>query len=73
MLSFLNIPGLGIWQGCEYARDTNSSEPPPLFIGGSESWLPPPGGDESEKLKKVGGSMVQGQVFLKGGVGTFSI
>ena len=45
MLSFLNIPGLGIWQGWEYARDTNSSEPPPPFYRGEVNldYLPPEG------------------------------
>ena len=28
---------------------------------------------KSAKFKKVGGNMVQGQVFLKGGAGTFPI
>ena len=31
------------------------------------------GGEESEKLKKMGGSLVQGKVFLKVGAGTFPI
>ena len=31
------------------------------------------GGKESEKLNKRGGSMVQGQTFLKGEPGTFPI
>ena len=35
-------------------------------------WLPPQEEGESEKLKKGGGSMVQGQVFLKGGGQHFS-
>ena len=35
--------------------------------------IPPPEGGASEKLKKGGGSMVLGQVFLKGGPGTFPI
>ena len=41
---------------------------PPLFKGGQLILITSPrvGGD-SEKLKKWGGSMVQGQVFLKGG------
>ena len=34
---------------------------------------PPQGGGESEKLRKGGGSMLQGRVFLKGGAGTFPI
>ena len=42
---------------------------PPFLKGGSKFWLPPPEGQESEKLKKGGGSMVQGQVLLKGGGG----
>ena len=38
-----------------------------LKIHSSDTPLPPPdGGGESEKLKKDGGSRVQGQVFLKG-------
>ena len=55
----------------------HSSEPPPLtplplFNGGSKFWLPPPGeGGQSGKLKKGGGSMVQGQVLLIGGADTF--
>ena len=46
----------------------HSLDPPsPLF-----DYLPRRG--ESEKLKKGGGSMVQRQVFLKGGaIGTFPI
>ena len=36
-----------------------------LRMGGGEIWLPPPDGG-SGKLKKGGGSTVQGQVFLKG-------
>ena len=40
--------------------------PPSSFLkGGSKLWLAPPEGVESEKLKKGGGTMVQGQVFLK--------
>ena len=44
--------------------------PPPLFFfkgGGEVSFDYRPRRRESEKLKKEGGSMVQGQVFLKGG------
>ena len=44
--------------------------PTPFFSNGGEvnfNNLPRRGG--SEKLKKGGGSMVQGQVFLKTGVG----
>ena len=47
---------------------------PPFFLkGGSEFQLPHSEGRESEKLKKGGGSMVQGQVFLKerGGLSLF--
>ena len=41
---------------------------PPLFKGGRLILITSPGrGGDSEKLKKGGGSMVQGQVFLKGG------
>ena len=39
--------------------------PSPFLKGGSKLWLAPPDGVESEKLKKGGGTMVQGQVFLK--------
>ena len=49
---------------------------PPLFKGGRLILITSPGrGGDSEKLKKGGGSMVQGQVFLKEGgtAGTFSI
>ena len=43
----------------------------PLFKGGSEFQIPHLEGGKSEKFKKGGGSMVQGQVFLKdGGVGS---
>ena len=38
------------------------------FQGGSKVWLPPLEGG-IWKIKKRGGSMVQGQVFLKGGWG----
>ena len=42
--------------------------------GSKEIWnTSPGGGGESEKLKKGSGSMVQGQVFLKVGTGTFPI
>ena len=45
---------------------TRSSDPPPLFKEGGVnfSYLPQHGG--LWKIKKAGGSMVQGQVFLKG-------
>ena len=50
---------------------------PPLFKGAEINFdYPPPipqEGREYEKLKTGGGSMVQGQVFLKGGAGTFPI
>ena len=42
-------------------------------MGGNKFWLPPPEGEESENLKKGGGSTVQEQVFLKGGAGPFPI
>ena len=51
-------------------------------LQGSIVWTPPPSPlfdylprrGESEKIKKGGGSMVQRQVFLKGGaIGTFPI
>ena len=48
--------------------------PPYIFKRGQEvnfNYLLQRG--ESEKLKKKGGSMVQGQVFLKRGAGTFPI
>ena len=52
----------------------HSSDPPP-FLKGREvnfKYLPQRGG--FQKLKKGGGSMVQGQVFLKGGgAGTFPV
>ena len=42
--------------------------------GGGEIkfWLPSPEGG-NWKIKKVGGSVLQGQVFLKGGADTFPI
>ena len=41
---------------------------PPLFKGVQLILITSPrGGGDSEKLKKEGGSMVQGQVFLKAG------
>ena len=47
--------------------------PPPSFFflreGANFKYLP----QGSEKLRKGGESMVQGQVFLKGGAGTFPI
>ena len=49
----------------------HSSDHPPFFLKGrgvNSNYLPRRGG-ESEKLKKGGGSLVQGQVFLKGGGG----
>ena len=59
----------------------HSSEPPPppsppnpLFLKKGEvnfDYLPQRRG--SEKVKKGGGSMVQGQVFLKVGAGAFPI
>ena len=56
-------------------RSLHSSDP--LFLkGGEEILITSPdkgGGEESEKLKKMGGSMVQGKVFLKVGAGTFPI
>ena len=54
------------------ALNVYSVPPSPLFLkgggGGDIDYLPWRG--ESEKLKKVG-SMVQGQVFLKGGLTLF--
>ena len=55
---------------------TASPAPPDLFKGGGKS-----GVNfncfhrrrQSEQLKKGGGSIVQGQVFLKGGAGTFPL
>ena len=49
-----------------------SDTPPPFFFkrgGGSKFLLPPLEGDGIWKLKKGVGSMVQGQVYLKGGGG----
>ena len=47
-------------------------DPPPLFKGGGGGdYLPQSG--ESEKLKKVGESMVQGQLSLKVGVGGITL
>ena len=56
----------------------HSSDPPPPFYmrgggGGGGENFDYPGGGRSEKLKKGSGSMVQGQVFLKGGSDTFLI
>ena len=43
---------------------------PPLVKGGKLILITSPrGGGDSEKFKKGGGSMVQGQVFLKVGEG----
>ena len=53
-----------------------SSDPPPPFYmgeGGGGENFDYPGGGRSEKLKKGSGSMVQGQVFLKGGSDTVLI
>ena len=55
-------------------KHAHSSDPTPFFLRGGEvnfKYLSQRG--ESEKLKKWGVSMVQGQVFLKGGTGTFPI
>ena len=51
----------------------NIVRPPHLFKGSSKYWLPPPKVEGIWKSKKRGGMMVQGQVFLKGGVDTFPI
>ena len=53
----------------------HSSEPPPFFKGGGVNFNYLPRRGDSEKLKKGCGSMVQGEVFLKGGgeAGTFPI
>ena len=56
-------------QGIHIARNPPPPSPPPFYRGGKGILITFPGWDESEKLKKVGGSMVQGQVFLKGGGG----
>ena len=41
-----------------------------IFLkGGSKFWLPPLEAGKSEKVKKLGGNMVQEQVFLKGAGG----
>ena len=42
-------------------------------MGVNFDYLPWREGRESEKSQKLGGSMVQGQVFLKGGTDTFPI
>ena len=50
--------------------------PPFLKKGGGGvnfNYLPGRGGGWIWKIKKGGGSMLQGQVFLKGGPGTFVI
>ena len=52
------------------------SSDPALFRGGGVNFKYLPWrGRESKILKKGGGSMVQGQIFLKGrgGAGTFSV
>ena len=46
--------------------------PPPFFKGGGVNFDYLPQRGESEKLKKGGGSVVQGKVFLKGGHWHFS-
>ena len=63
----------------------SSDLPPPLFkggrwntsssikTGGGVNFDYVPGGEGNLKIKKEGGSMVQGQVFLKGGANTFPI
>ena len=59
-----------IIESCDLKGHTHihSSDPPLNF-----NELPQKGGGDSEKLTKDGGHMVQGQVFLKGGAGTFPI
>ena len=58
-------------------HSSDSCPLPSLFlkrVEESKFWLPPVKGEgESEKLKKGGGSRVQGQVFLKGEAETFPI
>ena len=46
---------------------------PPFFKGGGVNFKYLPRRGESEKIEKGGGSMVQGQVFLKGRAGIFPI
>ena len=48
-----------------YIHSLDPPPPSPFLKGGSKLWLAPTEGVESEKLKKGGGTMVQGQVFLK--------
>ena len=51
---------------------TRPPPPPPFFKGGGVNFDYLPQRGESEKLKKGGGSVVQGKVFLKGGHWHFS-
>ena len=50
----------------------HSSDPTPFLNGEEQILITSPGGEGgSGKLKKGGGSMVQGQVFLKGTMALF--
>ena len=59
----------------------NPPPPPPFLKGESKFWLPLSkgqggggrGGGWFWKIQKGGGSMVQGQVFLREGAGTFPV
>ena len=57
---------------CKVYLGIPHSSDPPKGRGIYFDYLPRRGG-ETEKLKKGRGSMVQGQVFLKGRAGTFPI
>ena len=58
-----------------HSSDPSPPSPPPLFLKGWEvnSDYLPQKGVVFKKFKKGGGITVQGQVFLKGGAGTFPI
>ena len=57
----------GFWPICSWDAKILVRTPPLFWRMRSKFWLTPPEGREILKIKKEGGSTVEGQAYLKGG------